>query len=186
MIKTAFLCLFSLISLAIASFNKSNKSDFLAKSFYDFSVNSIDGKKVDFNTFKGKKVLIVNVASKCGFTIQYKELEQLHKEYGDKLIVLGFPANNFGRQEPGDNSEIKEFCTKNYGVSFQMFEKINVVGSEQHELFKWLSNKDLNGKIDKSPSWNFCKYLIDENGHPIAFFSSSTKPLSDDIVSHLK
>lgn len=186
MIKTAFLCLFSMASLSIAALTKNQGDSKAAKSFYDFSLKSIDGKNIDFKTFKGKKVLLVNVASKCGYTPQYKDLEQLHKTYGDKLIVLGFPANNFGRQEPGSNSDIKEFCTKNYGVSFQMFEKISVAGSDQHELYKWLSTKSMNGKIDQSPSWNFCKYLIDENGQPIAFYSSSTKPMSDDIVSHLK
>jgi glutathione peroxidase len=186
MIKTVSLCVFALFSLALAAFNKSADNSRANKSFYDFTANSIDGKKIDFKNYKGKKVLVVNVASKCGYTSQYKELEKLHKEFGDKVIVLGFPANNFGRQEPGTNQEIKTFCTSNYGVSFQMFEKVSVTGNDQHELFKWLSTKELNGKIDKSPSWNFCKYLIDENGQVVAFFPSSTKPLSDDIVSLLK
>lgn len=173
-------------SLITANFTKSESTAKANKSFYDFAVKSIDGKSIDFKSFKGKKVLLVNVASKCGYTGQYKDLEQLHKKFGDKVVVLGFPANNFGRQEPGSNVDIKEFCTKNYGLSFQMFEKISVTGSDQHELYKWLSTKELNGKLDKSPTWNFCKYLIDENGQPVAFFPSSTNPMSDDIVSLLK
>lgn len=155
------------------------------KSFYDFKMNGIDGKEIDFSIYKGKKVLVVNVASKCGFTPQYEELEKLSKEYGNKVVVLGFPANNFKNQEPGTNEEINDFCKLNYGVTFQMFEKISVKGDDQAPLYQWLSKSELNGWNDKEPSWNFCKYLINEKGELIKFFPSAVKPLSDEILKEL-
>lgn len=154
-------------------------------SFYDFTLNTIDGNAVKMESFKGKKLLLVNVASKCGYTPQYADLQQLHEKYGDKLLILGFPANDFGAQEPGSNEDIASFCQKNYGVSFQMFEKIAVTGDNQHPLYKWLSSKELNGWNDKAPSWNFCKYLVSENGELLKFFNSSVKPLSDEIVGEI-
>jgi len=154
-------------------------------SFYDFTLNTIDGTAVKMESFKGKKLLLVNVASKCGYTPQYADLQQLHEKYGDKLLILGFPANDFGSQEPGSNEDIASFCQKNYGVSFQMFEKIAVTGDNQHPLYKWLSSKELNGWNDKAPSWNFCKYLVSENGELLKFFNSSVKPLSDEIVGEI-
>lgn len=157
-----------------------------SKSFYDFKLNGLDGKKIDFTQFKGKKVLLVNVASKCGYTPQYKELEALHEKYGSKVIVVGVPANNFGSQEPGTNSEIGEFCKKNYGVSFLMLEKISVKGDDQHPLYKWLSHKSENGVADNEPSWNFCKYLVSEKGELIKFFPSKVSPLSSEITDLLK
>jgi len=156
-----------------------------SKSVHDFTLKSIDGKEVSLSQFKGKKLLIVNVASQCGYTPQYKDLEELSKTYKDKLVVLGFPANNFGSQEPGNNSEIKSFCEKNYGVSFPMFSKVSVVGKDQDPLFKFLSSKDLNGSVGDSPRWNFSKYLVDENGKVLKFFPSSVKPLSKDITDLL-
>ncbi len=155
------------------------------KSFYDFTLKSLDGKDINFAQYKGKKILIVNTASKCGYTPQYAELEELHKKYGDKLVILGFPANNFLHQEPGSNTDIGEFCTKNYGVTFQMFEKIDVVGKNQAPLYKWLSDKSLNGWNDNAPSWNFCKYIIDENGELSYFFNSKVTPLSDEMIKAL-
>lgn len=155
------------------------------KSVHDFKVKNIEGKEISLNTYKGKKMLIVNVASKCGYTPQYKELEELSKKYADKLVVLGFPANNFGGQEPGSNDEIKTFCQSNYGVSFPMFSKISVVGKDQHELYTFLSSKDLNGTTGDAPKWNFCKYLVDENGKVLKFFPSSIKPLSKEITDLL-
>jgi glutathione peroxidase len=154
-------------------------------SFYDFTMKSLDGKEIDFKQFKGKKVLIVNTASKCGYTPQFTELEELHKKYGDKLVILGFPANNFMRQEPGSNEEIGEFCTKNYGVTFQMFEKIDVIGNKQAPLYKWLSDKSLNGWNNQAPTWNFCKYLISENGELLNFFSAKVTPLSGEMMKAL-
>jgi glutathione peroxidase len=153
-----------------------------ATSFYSFKMESLTGEAIDFSRYKGKKVLLVNVASKCGFTPQYAELEELHKKYGDKVVVLGFPANNFGAQEPGSNEEIAEFCQKNYGVSFQMFEKISVAGNDQHPLYQWLSRKDLNGWNDKAPGWNFTKYLVNEKGELVKMFPSNVKPLSKEVI----
>ena len=148
-------------------------------SVYDFKINSIDGQLVDFATFKGKSLLIVNVASKCGFTPQYADLEKLHETYGEKVTVLGFPANNFGSQEPGSNLQIAEFCQKNYGVKFPMFEKISVKGDDQHQLYKWLEEK-----TGEHPSWNFCKYLVKPDG-TVKFFSSKVNPLSKEITELL-
>lgn len=154
-------------------------------SAYDFKLKTIDGEEISLAKFKGKKLLLVNVASQCGYTPQYKNLEALNKQYGNKVVVIGFPANNFGAQEPGSSSEIKEFCTKNYGVSFPMMEKISVKGSDMHPLYKWLSTKEANGVCGDAPGWNFCKYLVDEKGQVIKFFSSKVDPLSTDITSLL-
>lgn len=155
------------------------------KSVHDFSLNTIEGKELKLSSLKGKKLLLVNVASQCGFTPQYKNLQALSDKYKDKLVVIGFPANNFGSQEPGTNSEIKSFCTKNYGVTFTMMEKISVAGEDMHPLYKFLSSKELNGSVDKAPNWNFCKYLVDENGKVLKFFSSRVDPLSEEITSLL-
>jgi glutathione peroxidase len=156
------------------------------QSFYDFKMKSLDGKEIDFKQYKGKKVLIVNTASKCGYTPQYAELEELHKKYGDKLVILGFPANNFMKQEPGSNEEIGEFCSRNYGVTFQMFEKVDVVGKDKAPLYKWLSDKSLNGWNNEEPSWNFCKYLISENGELLNFFNAKVTPLSAEMMKALE
>lgn len=150
-----------------------------ANSIYDFKINSIDGKEIDFAQYKGKNLLIVNVASKCGYTPQYADLEKLHEQFGDKVVVLGFPANNFGSQEPGTNTEIADFCQKNYGVKFQMFEKISVKGEDQHPLYQFLKEK-----TGQEPSWNFCKYLVKPDG-TVKFFSSKVKPLDGEIVNAL-
>lgn len=178
------------LTIAVASANKNemerNSSTInQAKSFYDFEMKSIDGTLIHFKKFKGKKVLLVNVASECGYTPQYKDLQLLHEKYGKKLIVLGFPSNNFGGQEPGTNVEIKQFCTKNYGVTFILFEKVSVKGEDQCELYKWLSSKESNGWNDLEPSWNFCKYLINEKGELIKYFPSSINPMSKEITSLL-
>jgi len=152
-------------------------------SIYQFQLNSLDGEKIDFEQFKGKKLLLVNVASECGFTPQYADLQELHSQHGEKVIILGFPANNFGGQEPGTNLEIAQFCQKNYGVTFQMFEKISVEGEDQHPLYQWLSDKSLNGWNNQAPTWNFCKYLVNERGELIHFFGSAVKPFSEEILS---
>lgn len=144
----------------------------LKGSLYDFQVNSLAGKLIDLKSFIGKKVVIINVASKCGFTPQYEDWQAFHEKYGDRFIILGFPANNFLSQEPGSNGEIASFCQKNYGVTFQMFEKLDVIGGSQHPLFEWLSTKDLNGWNDQAPNWNFCKYVINEKGKLTHFFTS--------------
>lgn len=151
-------------------------------SFYDFKMKTLDGKEtIDFSKYKGKKVVVINVASKCGFTPQYADWEKFNKEHGDKIVVLGFPANNFLGQEPGTNEEIATFCQKNYGVTFQLFEKIEVIGKNQHPLYQWLSKKDLNGWNDKAPTWNFCKYVIDEQGNVVTFLASGVKPDSEEF-----
>jgi len=162
------------------------RSGDVPKSFYDFKMKAIDGTMIDFSKYKGKKVLIVNVASKCGNTPQYADLQKLNDMYGDKVTILGFPANNFGGQEPGSNEEISQFCTKNYGVTFQMFEKISVKGDDIAPLYQWLTNKEYNGWNTDGPTWNFSKYLIDENGKLIAFFRDKVNPLSDDIIAKIK
>ena len=152
-----------------------------AKTLYDFTVKSLDGKPVSLSGFKGKKVVILNVASKCGFTPQYADWEKFYKEHGDKIIVLGFPANNFKSQEPGSSEEIAEFCKKNYGVTFPMFEKVSVLGDDQAPLYKWLTTKDMNGWNDKVPTWNFCKYVINEKGELTHFFASKVKPEDEEF-----
>lgn len=149
-------------------------------SIYDFKINSIEGQVVDFSKYKGKTLLLVNVASKCGYTPQYADLEKLHETYGDKITVLGFPANNFGAQEPGTNLQIAEFCQKNYGVKFQMFEKLSVKGEDQHPLYKMLKEKS----GGKEPSWNFCKYLVKPDG-TVKFFDSKVNPMDKQITDEL-
>ena len=146
------------------------------KSLYDFTVKSIDGKPVALSAYKGKKIVILNTASKCGYTPQYADWEKFYKAHGDKIVVLGFPANNFMGQEPGTNEEVATFCQKNYGVTFPMFEKVDVVGAGQSPLYKWLTTKSMNGWNDKAPTWNFCKYVVDEQGKLINFFASGVKP----------
>jgi glutathione peroxidase len=156
-----------------------------SKSFYDFKLRSIEGKEIDFSTYKGKKVLIVNTASECGYTPQYDELQQLHETHGNKLTIIGFPANNFGGQEPGSNEDIGAFCRKNFGVTFQLFEKSEVVGTDQNPLYQWLTHKEQNGWNDEKPNWNFCKYLVNEKGELVKFYSSAVNPMSDELVSLL-
>jgi len=155
------------------------------RSIYDFKVAGLDGDTIDFAQFKGKKILIVNTASKCGFTPQYEDLEKLYKTYKDKLVIVGFPANNFFSQEPGSNETISEFCKKNYGVSFPMAAKISVKGKNIAPIYKWLCDKEENGVMDAKISWNFNKFLLDETGKIIAHFKSAVKPMSEEIVSRL-
>jgi glutathione peroxidase len=153
----------------------------LAKSIYEFKINSLEGKPIDFANYRGKKLLIVNTASKCGKTPQYTGLEKLHEQFGDKVKVLGFPANNFLWQEPGSNEEIAAFCERNYGVKFQMFEKISVKGSNQHPLYQWLESK-----TGKHPDWNFSKFLVSEDGTKVTFFKSSVQPMDETIISSIQ
>lgn len=171
-------------------------------SIYDFKVEGLDGSDINFADYKGKKILIVNTASKCGNTPQYKELETLYEKYKDKLMIVGFPANNFGEQEPGTNADIKEFCTKNYGVTFPMAEKISVRGDDIHPLYKYLveqskemaknvsadNSKDMVWKrfLQDPVIWNFTKFLLDENGKLIAVFYHKTNPMSEEVLQYLK
>ncbi len=148
-------------------------------SLYDFKMNSLEGREIDFSQYKGKTLLIVNVASKCGYTPQYTDLQKLHELYGSKVTILGFPANNFGAQEPGTSAEISDFCKKNYGVTFQMFEKISVKGEDQHPLYALLKEK-----TGQEPTWNFCKYLVKPDG-TVKFFNQKVKPLDKQIIDEL-
>jgi glutathione peroxidase len=173
-----YLFLFAMLSLF--GCKKASTQD-VPESIYDFKLVGLDGEQIDFAQFKGKKLLIVNTASKCGYTPQYEGLQKLSELYKDKVLVLGFPANNFLWQEPGSNDEIAEFCQKNYGVTFQMFEKISVKGRDKAPLYQWLENQS-----NETPSWNFCKYLIDENGKFVAFYSQKVDPLDETIVSMIK
>jgi glutathione peroxidase len=154
-------------------------------SVYDFTVKSIDGKDVKLSQYKGKKLLIVNTASECGYTPQYKELEQLYKQHGNKVTVLGFPANNFGGQEPGTEAQIATFCEKNYGVTFPLFSKVSVKGADMAPLFRYLSDRTQNGAVGEAPSWNFCKYLVDEKGHVVKFYKSDVTPLSAALLADI-
>lgn len=158
-----------------------------AKSFYDHKVLDVDGKPFDLSTLKGKKVLVVNTASHCGNTPQYADLEKLYDEYKDKgLVVIAFPANNFAGQEPGTNEEIKNFCTTEYGVTFPMMSKISVKGKDMDPLYRWLTSKELNGKMDSEVTWNFQKYMIDENGRLVDYVKPKEKPYSEKILAWLK
>ena len=156
-----------------------------AQSIYDSKINTIDGVSIDFNDFKGKYILFVNVASKCGFTKQYAQLEELYQAYKNDLVVIGLPCNQFGGQEPGDAQEIKSFCTENFGVSFVITEKINTKGTELHPIYAWLTDKKLNGKINSTVKWNFQKYLLNKEGKLIDYFNSTTSPMSSKITKQL-
>lgn len=164
-------------SLLLNLFSPSEKA---TGSIYDFTMNSLEGKPIDFSQYKNKTLLIVNTASKCGYTYQYEGLQKLHEQFGDKVTVLGFPANNFLWQEPGSNDEIANFCQKNYGVTFQMFEKISVKGNDAHPLFKWLA-----AKSGHKPSWNFCKYVVDKQGNAVSFFDKKVDPLDPQIIEKI-
>lgn len=156
-------------------------------SFYDLKVPTLDEQDtIDFADFKGKKVLLVNVASKCGYTPQYEGLQKLYETYGDSLIVIGFPCNQFMGQEPGSNDEIAEFCSLNYGVKFPLSTKINVKGSDIHPVYAWLTQKDLNGRGDYSVSWNFNKFVIDENGELLGHFGSNVKPFDTELLDLIR
>lgn len=157
------------------------------KTLYDFSVKTIDGKNFDFSTLKGKKVLIVNTASNCAFTSQYKKLQALYEEYGGEYFeIIGFPCNDFGKQEPGSNEEINSFCEKNYGVTFQMMEKITVKGDDIHPLYKWMTSKEENGAVNTSVKWNFQKFLVDEKGQVVDYAFPTTSPTGNKITKWLK
>ena len=173
----------SLILFTSISKTKSEKN---MSSIYNIKINNIDGSPIDLNTYRGKFILFVNVASECGFTGQYEDLQKLYDTYQDKLMVIGVPCNQFGGQEPGSAETIQTFCKKNYGVTFLITEKVDVKGKNQHPLYEWLTNKDLNGVENTSVKWNFHKYLVDGNGQFLDYFYSITKPLSSKITRQIK
>lgn len=187
---TLFLALTVSIGVLFISFAKSElhlSRKNMTKSIYDYKVRTIDHKEVSLSQYKGKVMLIVNVASQCGLTPQYKDLQALYEKYHDKgFEILGFPANNFGQQEPGSEEEIKAFCTKNYGVTFPMFEKVSVKGKDICELYQFLTKKELNGVMDAEVSWNFEKFIIDKNGKLVANFEPTTKPMSEKITQKIE
>ena len=171
--------LFAFLAMSMISFGQTR--------FYDFTVKDIDGNDFDLSSLKGKKVLVVNTASKCGFTPQYEQLQELYEKYGgEDFTIIGFPANNFMKQEPGTNDEIKAFCQKNYGVTFPMMAKISVKGDDMHPLYHWLTEKSLNGVMDSKVGWNFQKYLIDKNGNLVEMLKSNVKPDDEKIVSWIE
>lgn len=154
-------------------------------SIFEFKIPALDGSTIDFSAFKGKKIMIVNTASKCGFTKQYAALEALYQQYSDKIVVVGFPANNFMWQEPGSNEEIAAFCQKNYGVTFPMAAKISVKGKDMAPIYRWLTEKQFNGNKNSSVKWNFQKYVIDEEGRLVASFPPSTAPDAPELLKAL-
>lgn len=180
----------SMLALPFTKNAASSKPDDAAlatQNLYQFKLHSlIDNEEIDFSKYRGKKVIILNVASECGFTPQYADWQKFNELHGKDVIVLGFPSNDFGSQEPGDSKQISAFCTKNYGVTFQMFEKITVKGENKHPLYKWLSTKELNGWNDKEPSWNFCKYVINEKGELTHFFGSKVLPTDQVFLDAIK
>ena len=190
--KKIFLLMLSFVAFLQSCTNqkselsKAKTNELMGKTIYDYKVESLDGKEINFADFKGKKILIVNTASECGFTPQYADLEKLSNDYEDKLVVIGFPANNFGGQEPGTNTEIGAFCQKNYGVTFPLAAKVSVKGDDTAPIFKYLTDKDLNGVKNTTILWNFTKFLVDENGKLIDTFVSTTKPTDDAITKYLK
>lgn len=155
-------------------------------TIHSFKVKSLNGGEIDFSKFKGKKILVVNTASKCGFTPQYEALEKLYTDYKDKLVIVGFPCNQFGGQEPGTAEEIETFCKKNYGVTFPLAEKIDVKGESIAPVYKWLCHKEENGVLDATITWNFNKFLLDENGKLLAYFPSNVTPGDEKILKYLK
>lgn len=180
----------SIITLACQPFKAKNKlamenlnnDNLELPSIHSFKVEGLTGDSIDFSSFKGKKILIVNTASKCGLTPQYEALNKLYNQYKDRLVIIGFPANDFMSQEPGTNEEIYEFCQKNYGVDFPMTAKISVVGKDMAPIYQWLTNKEKNGVMDSEVSWNFQKYLLNENGQLIGYFSPKTDPFAQEII----
>jgi glutathione peroxidase len=161
------------------------EKDTIPSSIYDFKVEALDGGTIDFAKYKGKKVLIVNTASECGYTPQYEGLEALYKKYKGKLIIVGFPSNDFGGQEPGSNAEIASFCKKNYGVSFPMAAKVTVKGNNKTAIYQWLTEKKYNGFADNNIKWNFNKFLIDEKGNLVAYYGS-TKPEDAELIKAIE
>jgi glutathione peroxidase len=169
-----------IISFLSAVFTRNKPVQSASGSVYDFRLKLLSGKEIELSQFKGKKLMIVNTASKCGYTYQYADLQKLHEQYGDQVAILGFPANNFLWQEPGNNDDIASFCEVNYGVTFPMFEKVSVKGRDAHPLYAWLQ-----ARTGKVPSWNFCKYIFDENENFMGFYPPTVKPIDPRIIKKI-
>ncbi|MCG7281226.1 glutathione peroxidase [Chryseobacterium taklimakanense] len=190
--KRVFIFLLSAVAFLQSCMNQKTEvsqqktAENMGKTIYDYKVESLDGGEINFADYKGKKILVVNTASECGFTPQYADLEKVYQQYKDKVVIVGFPANNFGGQEPGTNAEIGAFCQKNYGVTFPMAAKVSVKGDDTAPIFKYLTEKELNGVKNTAILWNFTKFLLDENGKLIDTFISTTKPTDDAIVKYFK
>ena len=185
MIKTINIIIILIISLLNSDYS-SNINKETTMPIYDITINDIEGNTIKLSDYKGKYVLFVNVASNCGFTRQYRELQKLYKDNDEKLVVVGVPCNQFGGQEPGNEEKISIFCSENYNVTFPMTEKVSVRGSNQHPLYKWLTSKELNGRKNSSVKWNFQKYLIDKDGNLIDYWYSLTSPTSSKITNYIK
>ena len=154
------------------------------KTLHDFKAKTLEGTDFNFADLKGKKVLIVNTASECGYTPQYKDLEALYEKYSSKnFVIISFPCNDFGGQEPGNSSDIKSFCSKNFGVTFQMMEKVSIATSP---IYKWLTSKTENGVLDATVKWNFNKFLVDEKGHLVKYLDSKVKPMDAEITNWIE
>lgn len=190
--KKTFILLLSIFAFFQSCINQKSETaqqktnELKGTTIYDYKVEALDGGVIDFKDFKGKKILIVNTASECGFTPQYKDLEKIYNQYKDQLVIIGFPANNFGGQEPGSNVEIGAFCQKNYGVTFPMAAKVSVKGDDTAPIFKFLTEQELNGVKNTTILWNFTKFLLDENGKLIDTFISTTRPTDEAIVKYFK
>ncbi len=175
--KEKYISLFAFLLISVSLVAQSS-------GFYDFKVKTLEGQDFDFSSLKGKKVMVVNVASKCGLTPQYKDLEEIYEKYqSDNFVIIGFPANNFMNQEPGTAGEIRKFCSDNYGVTFPIMEKISVKGDDMHPLYQWLTSKSKNGLKDSEVTWNFQKYLIDEKGNLVEVIPPKEKPTSDKVIA---
>lgn len=183
LIYTLFVCIVSNLNFAQTKTNKTMET----QTIYQFKVKDISGNEFDLSSLKGKKVMIVNTASECGLTPQYKQLEELYETFKNKdFVIIGFPANNFGAQEPGSNEQIASFCSKNYGVTFPMMSKISVKGADMHPLYHFLTEKSKNGLQDSEVKWNFQKYLIDEKGSLVKVIEPTVIPIDDSIVNWIK
>lgn len=179
-----YLIMFSFLSFLFGG--KPAPSADIPKTIYEFRVEGLTGGTIDFSAFKGKKIMIVNTASKCGYTPQYEQLEALYEKYKDRMVIVGFPANNFLSQEPGSNEEIASFCKKNYGVTFPMAAKISVKGKDMAPIYQWLTKKEYNGYDDSKVKWNFQKYLLNEKGELVAVFAPNVEPDSKEIMEAIE
>lgn len=188
--KNLFIAGMIMLTTSASCQNKNESKDMNTQtqptSIHRFSVNGLDGGTINLADFKGKKILIVNTASECGYTSQYRKLQELHEQFGSKVVVLGFPCNDFGGQEPGSEAEIRSFCTREFKVTFPMAAKVNIKGDNADPIYQWLTKKELNGVMDSKVKWNFNKFLIDENGYLLGHYGSGVSPLDEDILDKLK